>query len=223
MGVPARAARRRAPGLPPVLARADNQIVRPRDLADTYRNPHAELGRMTERGLVRRIAHGYYAVVPEAERGGYWHPPIEAVALGIAAADFGRDEAALMGITAARALGAVPRALNTAVVAVPRQRPALETESGRVHFVKRAIATLQLQRTETPLVAGYATTPEQTVLDLAARPTLGGITEITAHEAIRALWPRCDRDVVEELAHQQLKGQTWRRLQRLLEDAATTP
>jgi predicted transcriptional regulator of viral defense system len=217
METPPPAEHRRAPGLPGVLARADNQVVRPKDLAEVYTNPTADLTRLERRGVVRRVAHGYYAVVPEAERGDVWQAPIEAIALGIAVADYGVTEAALMGITAARLLGVVPRALRTAVVAVPRQRPALETEFGRVHFVKRAIATLDLQRTRTLLVEGFQTTPEQTVLDLAARPTLGGVTEVTAEEAMRALWPRCDPDFVAELARRQLKDQARRRLLTLVD------
>jgi hypothetical protein len=140
--------------------------------------------------------------------------------MGTAVADYGREAAALMGITAARLLGAVPRALETAVVAIPRQRPVLTTEFGRVHFVKRAIPTLATQRVETVVVEGYATTAEQTVLDLAARPTLGGVTEGTTRDAIEALWPRCDRDVVRRLAHEQLKNGAWRRLEALARDDA---
>ncbi len=176
----------RARGLPKVLAQADNHVVRPKDLAETYRNPRADLRRMEQRGLVRRVARGYFAVVPEAERGHDWRAPIETIALGIAVADYGADDAALMGITAARVLGAVPRALGAAVVAVPRQRPPLMTEFGQVHFVKRALDTLDTQRTRTLLVDGYVTTPEQTVLDLAARPTLGDVTAETAEEAMRS-------------------------------------
>jgi hypothetical protein len=160
---------------------------------------------MEQRGLVRRLARGYFAVVPEAERGHEWRAPIEAVALGIAVADYGAEDAALMGITAARILGAVPRALHAAVVAVPRQRPALVTVFGTVHFVKRAVDTLDTQRARTLFVTGYATTPEQTVLDLAARPTLGDVSDDTAEEAIRALWPRCDDARVADLARRQLK------------------
>ena len=169
-------ARRRARGLPNELARAENRIVRPRDFGDLYRNAGADFARLADAGLLVRVAHGYYAIVPEGERGRRWRPPIEAIALGIAVADYGYDDAALMGITAARLLGVVPRALNTAVVAVPRQRPVVETDFGRVHFVKRAIHTLQVQHAQTLLADGYTTTAEQTVLDLVARPTLGGIT-----------------------------------------------
>src|SRR4249920_760576 len=97
----------RARGLPDALAQAENRIVRPRDLAGVYRNARAEFARLVEGGLLVRLAHGYYAIVPEGERGRSWKAPIEAVALGIAVADYGQDGAALMGITAARLLGAV--------------------------------------------------------------------------------------------------------------------
>jgi AbiEi antitoxin C-terminal domain len=193
------------------LARTGNQVLRPRDFHDTYANPWEEFARLTRTGVLIKLAHGYYLLVPEAQRGGYWAPGIDGVALGIAVADYGRDAVALMGPAAARVLGVVPRALATATVAVPRQRPALVTTAGRVHFVKRAVQRLDTQRTTTDITTGWVTTPEQTVLDLADRPHLGGITPDTAEEAIKTLAERCDQTLVAQLARAQRKRAAWQR------------
>jgi hypothetical protein len=202
----------RAPGVPEPLARAENRLVRPRDLEGYYRaNPRAEFQRLVDRGVLVGVATGYYLVVPDEHRGSYWHPAVEAVALGIAVADYGRGAAALMGPSAARQLGAIPRALHVAAVAVPKQRPPLTTAFGRVEFVKRAMDALDTQRTDTEVTRGLVTTPEQTVVDLAARPTLGDVIAGTAAEAIRALAGRCDHELVRQLAERQRKAGAWRR------------
>jgi len=57
----------------------------------------------------------------------------------------------------------------------------------------RDVTRLDVERTETELGAGWVTGLEQTALDLAARPDLGGIDAPTSHEAIRALMLRADR------------------------------
>lgn len=202
----------RAPGIPEPLARSENRLVRPRDLDGYYgANPWAEFERLVGRGVLAVVARGYYLVVPDEHRGGHWRPAIEGVALGIGVADYSRNEAALMGPSAARQLGAIPRALNMATVAVPKQRPPLPTNFGTVEFVKRKVPTLDTQRAVTQITHGLVTTPEQTVVDLAARPTLGRITAHTAAEAIRALAARCDHDLVQELAYRQRKVAAWRR------------
>ena len=123
------------------------------------------------------------------------------MALGIAVADYGRDAVALMGSTAARLLGAIPRALATAVVAIPRQRPLLATTAGKVQFVTRKVERLDTQRVVTDMTTGWVTTSEQTVLDLADRPDLGNIAPTTAEEAIHALAARGSSHLVEQLAH----------------------
>lgn len=193
------------------LARTGNGVLKPGDFHDTYANPWEEFARLTRTGVLAKVAHGYYLLIPEEQRGGYWAPEVEGVALGIAVADYGRDPVALMGPAAARVLGAVPRALATATVAVPRQRPGLVTTAGRVQFVKRAVEYLDTQRVTTDITAGWTTTPEQTVLDLADRPDLGGITPATAEEAIRTLAERCDQQVVARLARAQRKLAAWQR------------
>ncbi|MGB8386716.1 MAG: hypothetical protein WCE76_02440, partial [Mycobacterium sp.] len=60
-------------------------------------------------------------MVPQDMVGRQWVPSLEAAAAGIASAIYGATDAVLMGISAARVLGAIPRALATAVVAVPGQ------------------------------------------------------------------------------------------------------
>ncbi|WP_069161801.1 type IV toxin-antitoxin system AbiEi family antitoxin [Nocardia altamirensis] len=131
-------------------------------------------------------------------------PPLEAVAAGIATADFGADNAVLMGVSAARLLGAIPRALAVAIVAVPKQRAArqLTDRDALVRFVARDTDRLDAELLRTELGRTLVTTPEQTVLDLAHRPGLGDAeTEVPA--AIRTLYRRCDPNRLADLAAQQ--------------------
>ena len=93
---------------PVILARTGNRVVKPGDFGDVYTNPWAEFARLTRTGVLAKLAHGYYILIPEDRRSGYWMPEIEGVALGIAVADYGRDGAVLMGPAAGRALGAIP-------------------------------------------------------------------------------------------------------------------
>lgn len=76
--------------------------------------------RTAERGVPRRAAHGYYIVAPQEQVGRAWLPGLEAAAAGIASTIYGADRVVVMGVSAARLLGVIPRALATAVVAVPR-------------------------------------------------------------------------------------------------------
>jgi hypothetical protein len=124
---------------------------------------------------------------------------------------------ALMGLSAARIHGAVPRALAVAVVAVPKQRPSLRLlrPDAEVIFVTRDVGRLDLERTRTGLGDGWVTSVEQTVLDLAARPALGGLAD-AADEAVRALLPRADRDLLADLARGQRLRASLDRLTRRL-------
>lgn len=193
------------------LARTGNRVLKPADFHGTYANPWEEFARLKRTGVLAKLAHGYYLLIPEEQRAGYWAPEVEGVALGIAVADYGRDLVALMGPAAARVLGAIPRALATATVAVPRQRPVLTTTAGQVQFVTRTVERLDTQRVATDITTGWVTTPEQTVLDLADRPNLGGITPATAGEAIMTLAGRCDHQLVARLARAQRKIAAWQR------------
>lgn len=201
---------------PPVVAQADPRVVRPRDLADYYVNPSAEIARLVAGGVLLRLIGGYYAVVPEPRRGGHWRPQLEAAALALAQADYGRKVVALMGVSAARVLGALPRAHGAAVVAVPKQRPALDTAVGRMVFVLRDVSALAVQRVETELAQGWVTAPAQTVLDLADRPGLGGVELGEVVAAIRQLASEAEAGEVAELAAAQRKRAAHRRVAWIL-------
>lgn len=183
--------------IPPELYAGDSLVVRPRDLADRWSQPFKELRRLAAAGVVRHVAHGYY-VVPPPERvlDPQWRPEIEALALALAVADYGAERVALMGISAARRLGAIPRAIAAGVVAVPRQRPTLDTSVGAVVFVQRDITLLGVEPVATVLGAGAMTTAEQTLLDLADRPGLGGVAPLSVGEAVAALAHQVDWDEV---------------------------
>ena len=199
-------------GLPEALVRAEPAVVRPRDLTDQWAQPRKELHDLAQQGIVLRLVHGYYAVVPEAARGRHWIPSAEAAGLAIAQVDYGRDHAAAMGPSAARLLGHIPRALGTAIIAIPKQRPPLETVAGRVQFVTRAVGNLDLQRTETELGQGWVTTPEQTLVDLVDRPGLGGLAEGDVLDAIVSLADVADLDLALDLAASQRKRRVRERL-----------
>lgn len=205
-------------GLPPELSRRRNAVLRPRDAAGVYAHPRPELARLARRGALRHLATGYYVIAPQRRIGdARWRPDLHAVGMGIAVADYGVDAVALMGTSAARHHGALPRAIAVAVVAAPRQRPALRLDIGQIIFVKRRLEELDTERIDTELVSGWVTTIEQTLLDLADRPTLGGMTLQSTHEAVRALAVRADWDKVTQLAHRQRKPRALRAAHDLTE------
>ena len=79
-----------------------------------------------------------------------------------------------------------------------------------VHFVKRDTERLDAERIGTPLGPALVTTPEQTLLDLAHRPELGGASdEVPA--AIAVLYQRSDYQRVKALAAQQRRTASLRR------------
>ena len=190
-------------GLPVELYQLGRRVVRPRDAAGLYHNPRAEFRRLAEAGALRHLAHGYYLVPPQEALGDpRWRPPVEELALGIAVADHG-EQAALMGLAAARHHGAVPRAHATAWVAVSvNRRPVDAGRYGRMVFVARDLASLDLVRARTEIADGHVTSVEQTIVDLARRPAWAGGAD-TAGEAIARLWPRADQRLLQELAAAQ--------------------
>lgn len=203
---------RRNASLPVVLASAPLRTVRAEDAGAAYAFPGPELARLADRGLLQRVAYGYYIVVPQDMIGREWVPSLEAAAAGIASTIYGANHAVLMGISAARVLGAIPRALATAVVAVPDQHRPIRLKDRRavVRFVKRDTDKLDAERVETPLGPVIVTTPEQTLLDLAHRPQLGDAPdEVPA--AIRMLYQRSDRERLEGLAADQRRTASLRR------------
>lgn len=112
---------------------------------------------------------------------------------------------------------AIPRGVAVAVVAVDKNRPdiALADRPARVQFGRRDTARLDAERTQTDLGPALVTTVEQTLLDLAHRPGLGGI-EDEARVAVRGLWPRADEDRLEGIAEQHrlkaalVRARRWR-------------
>ncbi len=159
---------------------------------------------MVRRGVLHRAAPGYYIVVPPEQAGGPWTPNLEATAAGIAATIYGADNVVVMGISAARIHNVIPRALATAVVAVPRRhRPITLTDrTATIRFLRRDTTGLDAERIDTPLGPALVTTPEQTILDLARWPLLGDAeNEIPA--AIAGLFRRSDRERLAALASEQ--------------------
>lgn len=209
-------ATRQAGRLPPTLLRRPVRVLRPQDAADVYAHPRPEFARLTKSGVLHRLATGYYAVVPDDRVGLPWLPDLESSALGIAAADEGISSVALMGVSAARVQGAVPRALGVAVVAAARHRATvkLADRDASIVFVRRDVQRIEVERHELELGQGWVTTAEQTIIDLASRPELGGVPD-ESRDAIRTLLPRVDRSLLHDLALSQRKSRT---LDRLLVD-----
>ncbi|MGB3769590.1 MAG: type IV toxin-antitoxin system AbiEi family antitoxin [Rhodococcus sp. (in: high G+C Gram-positive bacteria)] len=193
------------------------RMVRAATAADVYAHPRAELARLMDLGLLHRVATGFYVAVPDDRVGTEWMPGLEAAAAGIAVAAYGHDDAVVMGVSAARLHGAIPRALATAVVAVPKRhdpirladRPAL------VRFVVRDTARLDAERIDSELGPVLVTTAEQTVLDLVKRPGLGD-AEGEVWSAVEQLYRRCDLEVLAEVAGTQKMRTTLTRLQARL-------
>lgn len=199
--------------VPPALLRGSSRTVRPHDAAAVYAHPRPEFARLERAGALHRLATGYYAVVPDDQLGRGWIPDLEAAAWGVAAADEGIDSVALMGLSAARVHGTIPRGLAVAVVAATRHRPRLRLadREATVLFVRRRVPDLDVQRHTSELGPAWVTTIEQTTLDLAARPDLGGLPD-QAHAAAQALLARCEHELLDELATAQRRQASLTRL-----------
>ena len=194
----------RASGLPPHLARRPFKVLRPVDARAVYVEPRPEFARLTDRGVLHQLATGYYAIVPPEATDRRWLPSLEAAAYGIAAADYGPTVPVLMGLSAARVLGAIPRALSVAVVAIEKNRPTLDLadREASVRFVHRDTSRLEAERVETELGAALVTTVEQTLLDLAHLPKVGGVPD-EARTAVAALWRRAQPASLAGIAERQ--------------------
>ena len=207
-------ARRHGAAVPASLVARPLRTFRTGQAKDTYAYPGPEIARLHEHGLLHRLADGYYVVIPQDMVGRAWTPDLEASAAGIATAIYGHDAIVVMGLSAARLHGAIPRALATAIVAAPRQhRPITLTDRPAViRFVKRHTAALDAERVRTELGPTLATTPEQTILDLAHRPSLGdSATDVPT--AVTALYARADPDRLRQLAIEQRRLASLRRAQ----------
>lgn len=205
-------AQNRSTPLPAALAQAPMRTIRPRDAGGVYAHPRAQLVRLADHGLLHRLADGYYVVVPQDMVGGTWIPDLEAAAAGIATTIYGHDEIVVMGLSAARLHGAIPRAVATAIMAVPRRHHpiTLTDRPAVVRFVQRDTRSLDAERIRTELGPVLATTPEQTVLDLAHRPALGD-NEADVPTAVAALYTRSDKKRLEGLAAEQRRTASLRR------------
>jgi predicted transcriptional regulator of viral defense system len=192
-------------GLPAELAQAPLRTVRARDVT-VYAHPRAQFARLAERGLMHRLADGYFTVVPQDRVGQAWLPTLEGAAAGIAAADFGDRQYVLMGLSAARLHRVLPRAVATAFVAAPRRRQSmhLTDRTATVRFLPRDIDVVNAEVLRTDLGECLVTTPEQTVLDLAHLHDVALDTDVRA--AIAGLLPRCDDDTLAEIAAGQRLG-----------------
>jgi predicted transcriptional regulator of viral defense system len=203
-----------AVGVPAALTSRPLRLLRPRDATDVYAsNPSAEFARLADRGLLQRVASGYYVVVP-ADRVGdpRWRPPLVATAWAIAAADYGVDATAVCGPSAARHHGLIPRELAVAFVAVPKQRPKLALLGGEARFVRRDVERLDVERWNSGLGEGWVSTLEQTALDLATRRYRWMLPERELDDAIAAAAPRLDRALVAELGQTQRQSAAAARL-----------
>lgn len=204
--------------VPRALTAGGPRVFRPRDLAQLWAVPHKELVRLSEKGICRPIAHGYWLLLPlEAWGDARWRPSMESLAASLAAADFGRDEVALIRLSAARLLGVVPRARAAADVALPIRRHALETTYGTISFATRDVSQLNVQAATTELGKVWITTPEQTIVDLAADVDPDKLGS-EAWAAVRTLARDADWEQVTEMAARQRRRAPVKRLARLLDE-----
>jgi len=183
------------------IARSDRDVFRIRDFDEPYAKQ--DFARFESNGVILRIAHGHYMLVPERHRKPEpdWRPSIERVAIGIARAQFGPDLVALVGASAARVHGALPRALAIATVSYPSTRPRdIDTVVGTVRTYRRSVEQMDVVRMNTAIASGLVTSIEMTMLDLAARAPKWPLHESDQREAIRMLAARADWTLAEQIA-----------------------
>lgn len=186
--------------IPVEITAAPLRTVRPLMLRERYADPEKELLRLRRAGALVRIAPGTYVARPDdVDAEVEWRPSTTDAAMAYATAQYGDRVPVLYGLGAARFHHAIPRALGVTVVAVPQQhRPVGLVDGGRVVFTTTDTEALDA-RLEVGALGGYlVTTPEQTFLDLVARPRLGGLPQ-EASDAAVALVPHLDRDRLERL------------------------
>ena len=99
----------------------------------------------------------------------------------------------------------------------PSQRRPRATVLGEVRFVERAIDKLDTVRIETDLGPGWATSVEQTALDLCRDRPAWNITDATRHEMIQRLADRIDWGLIDEIAAARRSVKTLRRLRTMLD------
>lgn len=197
-----------------IVARAPSRTVRPGELQGVYADPTAALRSLERRGVVHRLAHGYYCEVPSDADPATWRPSLEAAAVAVARTPAQTGEPVLMGLSAARAHRILPRALGTAWVAVTAaRRPlTLADRDAVVRFVRRHVDELDAERVPLDLGGVLVTTPEQTLLDLARLSK--DAPDVAA--VMRDLWPRADQQVLADLARRSRAVATLKRLCRAM-------
>ena len=195
-----------------LAARAPLRTLVVADLAGLYAHPRKEIREFQQAGVLHRLARGIYCAVPLDADPVSWRPTLEAATAAVATALYGARVPVLTGLTAARALRALPRAIGSGYVAVPtyRRPTPLSDREATVHFAERDVAALDAVLVQTDLGPALATTPEQTVLDLAKGDPRG--EDLDAQQAIDALWPQCDRATLEQIAGRQRMRATLRRV-----------
>lgn len=182
------------------MAAAPMRAVRPIMLRGLYANPEKEVIRLRDRGVLTQIARGTYLVKPDTVPPDQeWRPGFEAVAMAYATAAYGDRVPVLVGVGAARFHHAIPRALAVTVVAVPAPHREVHLDTGgRIVFTTTDTEQIDARAERTPLGAMLVATPEQTLIDLVARPNLGGVPEEAA-VAARNLAMRTDAARVERI------------------------
>jgi hypothetical protein len=147
-----------------------------------------------------KIAPGTYVAKPDdVEATTPWKPNFEEAAMAYATGAYGPRVPVLYGLGAARFHHAIPRALGVTVVAVPRQHHAVTfSDGGRVVFTTTDTDQIEARLETGKLGKFLVATPEQTLLDLIARPALGGLPQEAA-AAISALAGTVNRDRLERL------------------------
>ncbi|HJQ45562.1 MAG TPA: hypothetical protein VJ870_04435 [Amycolatopsis sp.] len=186
----------------PSLLRRGVRVAALQEAGDIPADPG--YARLAAGGVLHRVAPGYYAILRSEHIGSDWVPDVEAVSWGIAAADDGPRSVALMGLSAARVHGTLADAIDVAVVATTRNRPTLRLtdRTATVSFVRRDPDRLKIERYSGALGSGWVTTVEQTLLDLAAYPQLGGRPDL-AEDGITGLIDKADPHVLYSLAGAQ--------------------
>jgi hypothetical protein len=110
-----------------------------------------------------------------------------------------------------------PRALGEGYVSVPRLLRPRDTIVGPVHFVSRPISSMDTVRVETDLGPGWASSVEQTALDLCRNRPAWNITDEARAEMLGRLAERIDWDLIDDIAEATRDVKTLRRLRTMVE------
>lgn len=148
------------------LRRAPLGAIDARALAGSYAQPRKVLATAARDGRLHRLSRGVYVSPPRSAPDG-WRPTVETAAAVVGTVTM-RRPAPLMGMSAARLHGALPRAVARAWVAAPRtHRPVELVDGGVVVFVtRRGFDDLDVEAVPSELGPLEVTSVEQTILDL---------------------------------------------------------